>query len=130
MIKIELLCYFRGDSFSENDIIKRTGIKLNSVQEKDLKKVLPIRQFKKVVTIIPEDNNIYSDDYQKLIFKFSKFIKGVKLKTKQVNYENTVLLINTMFVDQCNFAFTNKTLKEISETFDDFYITCYEVDKF
>ena len=116
-------------NFSESEIIKKTGIVLNSVRTKELNKVLPIRQFKKVVTVTPEDNNITDEDYLLLISRFTKFIKGVKLKTKKVNYENTVLLINTMFVDQCNLAFPQTILSEISETFDDLHISCYEDER-
>ena len=126
MIKIKLFCYFRGDNFSESEIIKKTGIVLNSVRTKELNKVLPIRQFKKVVIVTPEDNNITDEDYLVLINRFTKFIRGVKLKTKNVNYENTVLLINAKFVDQCNLAFPQTILSEISETFDDLHISCYE----
>lgn len=128
MIKIKLFSYFRGDNFSESEIIKNTGIILNAVKKKEQIKVIPIRQFKKVVTITPEDNNITDDDYQMLVSKFTKFIKGVKLKTKKINYENTVLLIDVMFVDQCNLAFTPKVLSEITKTFDELYISCYEVE--
>lgn len=127
MIKIKLFCYFRGDNFSESEIIKNTGIILNSVREKELKKVLPFKQFKKVVTIIPEDNKITDDDYLMLISKFTKFIKEVKLKTKEVNYNNTVLLIDVMYEDQCNLALPKTILDDISKTFDNLHISCDEI---
>ena len=129
MIKIDLTCYIKGNNFSETDIADNSGMVIHSVKEKEIiKKNIPIRAFKKVVSIIPEENGIIEDDYPILITTFSKFINE-KLKTiKQRNWEKIVLLITIKYKDQCNLQFENRMLKLLSKTFDQVYITCYDIE--
>ena len=64
MVNIDLVCYLKGNKFSELDIAKKTGLVLHSVKQKEkINVTIPIRTFKKVITITPKENQVDDDDY-------------------------------------------------------------------
>jgi hypothetical protein len=123
MVNVSLDCILKGDVFLEKEIIKKTGLIISSVKQNssNVKNI-----YKKAVTIIPEQNNIFEEDYQKLIIRFIELIQPHIRKIKHLGCKLIVLLMTVKYYDQCNFEFTDSILKEISKTFDEFYITCYE----
>ena len=100
--------------------------------EKDVKNlgVSSRKGHRKVITVIPKENNIIEDDYQILITRFATFFKSKSKVIKRIGCESTVLLMTVKYIDQCNLEFNDTILKLISDSFDEFYITCYEVETF
>jgi hypothetical protein len=99
MIKINIICYLKGDELSHEDIRSKTGIIFHSVKEyKKLNENLSIRVFKKVVTIIPEENNIYDEDEYVIIKKFFDFLKNKIKVFKQFGCEKVVLLLSIQYI--------------------------------
>ena len=128
MVKIELTAYLKGDNLSEKDIEKHTGIIFHSIKEYEKLK-LPIKTYTKVISIVPEENNIFSDDYNILIKNFSDFFNDKVEIIKKFGCDKIVLLVVVNYENQCNLSFDNDTIKSISSSFDDFDISCYEVEK-
>ncbi len=126
MVKFEISCYLKGDNFSENNIVKFTGLTINSVKISKNPIKNPIRRFGKIVTIKPSDNGIYEDDYVKLIEKFSNLMEKKIPAIKNIGCEKVVLYIEIKYVEQCNFEFSNKLLSHISNIYDDFYFSIFE----
>lgn len=129
MVETELTAYLKGDDFFEKDIEINTGIKFHSVKEYK-KKNLSIRTYTKVVSIVPEENNIFSDDYNILLKNFSDLFKDKVEIIKKYGCESIVLLLIVKYVDQCNLSIDKSTVESISKYFDEFNITCYEVKEF
>ena len=128
MVEIEFTAYLKGDDFFEKDIEINTGIKFHSVKEYK-KKNLPIRTYTKVVSIIPEENNIYGDDYNILLKNFSDLFEDKVEIIKKYGCESIVLLLSVKYVDQCNLSIDKSTVESIGKYFDEFNITCYEVEE-
>ena len=129
MVEVKLICYLRGDDFSESDIEKSTGIKIHDVtNHKTLN--IPIKTYQKVATIIPEENNVIGDDYNLLIKNFSDFIKNKVPIIKKYGCDTIALLADVKYVDQCNMSLDCKVIESVSASFDSFDITCYEVENF
>ena len=129
MIKIELRCLLKGNDFSADKIVEETGVIFNSVREYNFKKDSPFKRFRKVATILPKENGIYDVDDNKLINKFSSFIKDKVASINASGCEKIVLAMDVWHDDQCNMSFFNSTFKAISESFDDIDISCYEDDE-
>lgn len=129
MVETELTAYLKGDDFFEKDIEINTGIKFHSVKEYK-KKNLSIRTYTKVVSIVPEENNIFSDDYNILLKNFSDLFKDKVEIIKKHGCESIVLLLIVKYVEQCNLSIDKSTVESISKYFDEFNITCYEVEEF
>lgn len=126
MIRIDLRCWIRGDQFSEEEVISKTGLKIHSVKEKEINEKIQIKQFRRILTVLPQENGIFENDDQKLINKFSILIKDKVDAIKSTGCEQIVLVMGVFYKDQCNFSLRSEVLKNISEGFDDFYISCYE----
>ena len=73
MVDITLECVLKGTKFSEAEIINDTGLVIGSVIEK--KKSNTINGYKKAVTVLPRQNNIFEEDYEKLIQNFIELIQ-------------------------------------------------------
>ena len=129
MVEINLICYLRGDDFSEADIEKSTGFKIHKVTSHK-KLNIPIKTYQKVVSIIPEEDNIYSDNYNILIKNFSDLFKDKVEIIKASVCENITLLAEVKYVDHCNMSLDRKVIESVDVSFYSFDITCYEVEKF
>ena len=74
MVEVDLTCYLKGDDISDTDLIKNTSIVVHSVTEKDVKNLgVSSKRYRKVITVIPKENNIIEDDYQILITRLNIF---------------------------------------------------------
>jgi hypothetical protein len=131
MVKINITCYLKGDELSSEDIKNKTGVIFHSIKEYKKAKVdLQIKTFKKVATLIPEENNICEEDEYTAIRKFSAFLRNKVKIFKKYGCEKIILLLTIQYIDQCNLEFSSSELRTIEKTFDDLYITCYEVEEF
>ena len=129
MIEIELTCYLKGDNFDDTKIKESTGLKYHNVSHYE-KKDLPIKTYTKVVKILPLENDVRGEDDYELIKNFSAFMEEKVPIIKKYGCDNITLLAVVKFVDQCNMAFDQSTIKAISSSFDHFHMSCYEVDEF
>ncbi len=129
MIKIDATCYLKGDDFSETEIIDNTSLILHSVKSSKKNDQLPIRKYSKVISIIPNENGIYEDDYSELLKKFTALIDKQKDSILSCGCEKVILYLEVKYEEQCNFEFNSKILGYISNVFDDLYISCYNNPK-
>jgi len=128
MVKIDATCYLKGDNISEREILDNTGLILHSVKSSKKNDQLPIRKYGKVISIIPNENGIYEDDYLDLLRKFAKLIDKHRDLILTCGCEKITLYLVIKYTEQCNFEFDNKVLGYISNIFDDLHITCYNTE--